>query len=283
MGTKETTKASHQEMFDRARHEDHSKRACHSFDNDKFICYNLINGKAKIAESTNTLAYSSSSPGPDRGKSSHCIPLGLQRSLTHVSHPGPPSLGTGGRPDQVLGAVVRPLGHDSPESTEATEGHSIVKLAEAKSIAERVIAALSPHCDRIEIAGSIRREKPVVHDIDVVLIPKPEEELLFNAALCRLGSMEVDGPKLKRIRLPENISVDIYLADPSTWAILLLIRTGSAESNVRLSSLARSKGWRLKASGEGLFDEDGTRIAGDTEKSIYEALGMQYQEPNERG
>ncbi len=158
-----------------------------------------------------------------------------------------------------------------------------MKFEEAKLIAERAKATLSPHCERIEVAGSIRREKPVVHDIDMVLIPKSGDELLLNTVLCRLGTIEVDGPKLKRIRLPENISLDLYLAEPSTWAILLLIRTGSAESNVRLSSLARSRGWRLKASGEGLFDEEGNRIAGDSEESIFEALGIAYQEPHERG
>ena len=157
-------------------------------------------------------------------------------------------------------------------------------MEQAKPIAERVKATLSPHCDRIEIAGSIRRGKPFVHDIDLVMIPKSGEELMLNSLLCGMGTIEVDGPRLKRLRLPrENITIDIYLATPATWAILLLIRTGSAESNIRLSSLARSKGWRLKADGAGLFDEDGNRIAGDTEQSIFEALGIPYQEPSERG
>ena len=158
-----------------------------------------------------------------------------------------------------------------------------MKLTEAKLIAERVKATLSPHCDRIEIVGSIRRGKASVRDIDMVLIPKPEAELLLNTVLCSIGRIEVDGAKIKRIRLPENIELDIYLATPATWAMLLLIRTGSAENNMRLSSLAKSKGWHLKASGEGLFDDDGNRIAGDTEESIFEALGVPYQEPNERG
>ncbi|MBA7669483.1 hypothetical protein ES703_77614 [subsurface metagenome] len=66
-----------------------------------------------------------------------------------------------------------------------------------------------------------------------------------------------------------------------TWATLLLIRTGSKESNIRLATLAQKKGWRLKANGEGLFNE-GQRIAGDTEESIYEALELPYQRPEER-
>ena len=159
-----------------------------------------------------------------------------------------------------------------------------MRLQEAKSIAERVRTTLLPHCERVEIAGSIRRGKPTVHDIDIVMVPKSGEELVLNSVLCGIGAIEVDGPRLKRLRLPrENIAIDIYLATPATWTALLLIRTGSAESNVRLSSLAKSKGWHLKASGEGLFDEEGNRIAGDTEESIFEALGIPYQEPHERG
>jgi len=46
--------------------------------------------------------------------------------------------------------------------------------------------------------------------------------------------------------------------------------------------LTKKRGWRLAASGDGLFDETGRRIASDTERSIYEALEMPWQEPWER-
>jgi DNA polymerase (family 10) len=158
-----------------------------------------------------------------------------------------------------------------------------MKLEEAMAIAERLEGMLSPYCDKIGIAGSIRRQRPVVKDIDLVAVVKPGQELLFDSLLYGLGKTELSGPKIWRIRLPEGISADFYLATEGTWATLLLIRTGSAESNIRLSSLARSKGWHLKASGEGLFDENGNRVAGDSERSVFEALGIPYQEPNERG
>lgn len=158
-----------------------------------------------------------------------------------------------------------------------------MRLEEAKTIADRVKETLAPHCERIEIAGSIRRAKPMVNDIDIVLIEKPEAALMMNGLLFNMGIVKLNGPKIKRVYLPErNISVDIYIATPAAWATLLLIRTGSKENNIRLCSLARRKGYHLEASGGGLFDESGTRIAGDTEESIYEALGVPYQEPKER-
>lgn len=160
-----------------------------------------------------------------------------------------------------------------------------MRLEEARLIAERVKQTLSPYCERVEIAGSIRRGKPIVHDIDIILIEKPEAALTINYALSHIGTIAKDGPKVKQLWYTENqslISVDLYLATPATWSTLLLIRTGSKENNIRLAMIAKRRGWQLKANGDGLFDEDGNRVAGDTEQSIYQALGIPYQEPEER-
>ena len=46
--------------------------------------------------------------------------------------------------------------------------------------------------------------------------------------------------------------------------------------------IAQRRGWHLKANGDGLFNHHGNRMAGDTEESIFEALGVPYQEPEER-
>jgi len=159
----------------------------------------------------------------------------------------------------------------------------MMKLEEAKSIAERVKEILAPYCERIEIVGSIRRQKPIVNDIDIVLIEKPEASLMMTSLLFSIGVVKISGSAIKRVYLPEdNIIVDFYVATPATWSTLLLIRTGSKENNIRLCSLARRKGWHLEASGNGLFDGEGNRIAGDTEESIYEALGVPYQKPGDR-
>ena len=160
-----------------------------------------------------------------------------------------------------------------------------MRLQEARTIAERVKVTLAPYCDRIEIAGSIRRAKPMVNDIDIVLIEKPEAALTINYVLSHIGTIVKDGPKIKQLWYTENqtlISVDLYIATPATWATLLLIRTGSKENNIRLATIAKRKGWHLKANGDGLFNEKEERIAGDTEESIYEALAIPYQEPEER-
>jgi len=157
-----------------------------------------------------------------------------------------------------------------------------MKLEVAQKIAAEVIKRVSQYCQKIEVAGSIRRQKEIVHDIDIVLIPSDpwnlEGEVL---ALARPLQPKLSGGKLKRFTF-NGAQIDLYYAAPETWATLLLIRTGSKENNIRLCSLAKKRCWHLAASGDGLFDETGERIAGDTEISIYNALGLPFQRPEER-
>jgi len=153
-------------------------------------------------------------------------------------------------------------------------------LERAQKIAEAVVKRLTPYCKKIEVAGSIRRRKPWVKDIDLVLIPSDLWNLQHE--IMGLGQPRAAGSKIMRV-MAGATQIDIYIASEQTWATLLLIRTGSAENNIRLCSRAKELGWHLAASGDGLFNEKGQRIAGDTEISIYNALGLPWQRPEERG
>lgn len=154
-----------------------------------------------------------------------------------------------------------------------------MELEQAQKIANEVLWRLAPYCKKIEVAGSVRRQKPFPGDIDFVLIPSDPWNL--NQEIMRLGPPKLAGDKLKRVA-HQGVQLDFYFATEETWATLLLIRTGSKDNNIRLATLAKKRGWHLAANGDGLFDEKGQRVAGDTEQSIYEALGLTYQEPWER-
>ena len=129
-----------------------------------------------------------------------------------------------------------------------------IELSRAQKIAGAVVGLLNPCCSRIEVVGSVRRKRPWVNDIDLVVIPKDLWSL--HAELTRLGGgqMKMSGAKIMRV-MYGSIQVDVYIADEYTWATLLLIRTGSKENNIRLCTVARDRGWHLAASGDGLFDE----------------------------
>jgi DNA polymerase (family 10) len=162
-----------------------------------------------------------------------------------------------------------------------------MKLFEATQIAMELVNRLQPYCDRIEVVGSIRRGRAWVNDIDIVAIPHEEKILaggFFNVQHL-VASITGDQPHGGHSYLAcsyRQISVDIYLATPSSWGTLLLIRTGSKQHNIKLCTLARDKGWQLHASGQGLFDGSNRRIAGDTEESIFKALGLLFIPPDQR-
>jgi DNA polymerase (family 10) len=161
-----------------------------------------------------------------------------------------------------------------------------MELLRAQCIAEAVVALLKPFCERIEVGGSIRRRRPFVHDIDLVAIPSNQGQ--FVTKLMAMGRMKMGGQKVIRVTMAE-IELDVYVATPVTWATLLLIRTGSARHNVMLCSRAKSMGMKLHADGSGLFSISAdcetiheSRIAGDTEESIFNALRLPYKRPEER-
>ena len=156
-----------------------------------------------------------------------------------------------------------------------------MELNFAQTIADGVVSQLSPHCEKITVAGSIRRRRPFPQDIDLVLIPSDRARLDYVLmSLSKDGTMKMSGSKIARVAM-ERIDLDVYYATEETWSTLLLIRTGSKQSNIRLATAAKREGLRLAASGDGLF-EGKERIAGDTEQSIFEKLRIPFLDPWER-
>ena len=150
-----------------------------------------------------------------------------------------------------------------------------------------MVIKLSPYCDRIQVAGSIRRRRPFPRDIDIVCIPSNQGQ--FITALRALGPFKIGGAAIIRVAMPTGVELDVYIAEAKTWATLLLIRTGSAGHNIRLCSKAKQLRMKLHADGSGLFqlnapgsDGEEVRIAGDTEQSIFAALGLPYIQPEQR-
>ena len=158
-------------------------------------------------------------------------------------------------------------------------------LEEAEKLAETIKTAVVAHCSKIEVAGSIRRQKPKVHDIDFVVVAKNDSDWkAINEVLRWLRAKpNCSGNQLIKAYVPcQNglFQVDFYRAKQETFGIHLLVRTGSAEHNCWLAGYAISKGMRLKYS-EGLI-QNGKPIAGADEKSVFEALALPFPQPTQR-
>src|SRR3990167_7413889 len=119
-----------------------------------------------------------------------------------------------------------------------------VKLSRAAEIAQRTKAQLAPHCHRIEIAGSIRRCKASVGDIEIVAIPKPYDVGLFASGIASVVDQwtKVKGElpcKYTQRLLPEGITLDLFFAKPENWGLIFSIQTGSAH----FSHQVLARGW----------------------------------------
>lgn len=185
-----------------------------------------------------------------------------------------------------------------------------VPREQAERIAARLVEMLAPACTSITIAGSIRRLRSSIGDIDLVVQPLliPTLDMFelptgepHNAltALCDAyveegqlaRRLDVNGrpswgASLKRAEF-RGLNVDIQsVTDPHTLGAWLLIRTGPAEFNKKLVTPRRQGGW-LPAGFE--FKDGfqlwswGERVLTPTERSVFEALGLGYREPWDRG
>lgn len=94
-----------------------------------------------------------------------------------------------------------------------------MELERAQRVANEVIKRLSPYCKKIEVVGSIRRQKAQVRDIDIVLIPSDPWNLSHE--IRGWGSSHIGGDKLMRIMMG-NTQVDLYFASSSPFSFISL-------------------------------------------------------------
>jgi DNA polymerase/3'-5' exonuclease PolX len=160
-----------------------------------------------------------------------------------------------------------------------------MQLDKALEIAERTKELLAPYCERIEIAGSIRRKKPQVKDIELVAIPKPYDVGLFESGIATVVNQweKVRGElpcKYTQRLLPDGIALDLFFANHENWGLIYAMRTGSAD----YSHKVLATGWvklGYKSEGGQLCISD-RQIAIPEEKDLFKLIGVPYLDPELR-
>lgn len=162
------------------------------------------------------------------------------------------------------------------------------------AIAHRIVYELLPFCDKIEIAGSIRRKCPHVGDIDLVALPMPGmRQMLIDRMLRNTRQLSAGAVNIS-VELANGIPVQLFIAHgeepgelfeealrPSNWISLLVMRTGSRLHNIVIANIARSKGMHWNPQ-EGL-QRNGRYLQGiDTEEAFFAALDLPYVAPEDR-
>jgi len=135
---------------------------------------------------------------------------------------------------------------------------------------------------KISLAGSIRRRKETVGDIDVLAASKePLRVIDFFTRYPGVEKVLMKGTTKSSIVLAEGLQVDLRVVEDESFGSALQYFTGSKEHNIRLRELAIDRSWRL--SEYGLFDKKtNERVAGEGEGEIYKALGLNFVEPELR-
>ncbi len=170
-----------------------------------------------------------------------------------------------------------------------------MQLSQAHRLALKVMSELLPFCEKIEIAGSVRRERNQVNDLDLVLIPKNGLAPIIKRMLrsCELvtGGRVLDSRNLTYQLRTGGHQIDLFVAHgeivdlvsrtPSNWGAVYLCRTGSVQHNVQLCARAQAKGLKF-APYRGVVNVGNEIIASATEADIYHALDLPYREPTDR-
>ncbi len=147
-------------------------------------------------------------------------------------------------------------------------------LVDAWRVAEGLLAAIRTGApvDRVEVAGSLRRRRETVGDLDILATStRPERVFEVFSALPEVRTVRMRGPTKETVELSDGLQVDLRVVEPAAFGAALQYFTGSKDHNVHLRSRARDRG--LKVNEYGVFRGE-ERVAGATEDDVYAALGL---------
>ncbi len=165
--------------------------------------------------------------------------------------------------------------------------HDRVLLSTAMETATSIIAALEPLAERVSYAGSLRRMRETIGDVDILATAEREGGAqAIMRAFSGTGEVIVSGPTKTSIRVSagppgQSLQVDLRVVKPAAFGAALQYFTGSQAHNVAVRQIAVRAGRKLSEYGlfrvaEGSDDE---LIASATEEEVYQQLGLQWVPP----
>lgn len=180
------------------------------------------------------------------------------------------------------------------------KGRERMLLAQALSVADEFISALKrlPEVKKISPAGSLRRMKETVRDIDILVTSpcpvrntkysqrnkisngtRPQKVMDVFTGLPQVKEILAKGSTKSSVLTKDGIQVDVRVVEPESFGAALLYFTGSKAHNIKIREMAMKKGWKINE--YGVF-RGKTRLAGQTEEEIFKLLGLPYIIPELR-
>lgn len=139
-----------------------------------------------------------------------------------------------------------------------------------------------PEVDKASIAGSLRRMQETIGDVDLIAASSDPSSVVDRfTTLPEVKNVLGHGPTKGTIVTKDNLQVDLRVVKPNEYGAGIQYFTGSQAHNIKLRSIAEDMGFKVNE--YGLFRlADNERIAGETEESMYETLGLRWIPPELR-
>lgn len=170
-----------------------------------------------------------------------------------------------------------------------------VPLKVARGLAQEVTSLLEPEVGRSAIVGSLRRGRPTVGDIELLVEPRQSAGLLYASPVgdeldrvvrdfIEIGTFSIRPPRrlgsAYKALVYRGVALDLFICrPPASWGVLTFIRTGPAEWNLRVVSECRERGFRFEG---GQLWRGSEPLDTPTEEDVFVALGLAYIPPAER-
>lgn len=155
---------------------------------------------------------------------------------------------------------------------------------EIKQAEQMLHACLDPYGIQFEIAGSYRRGRPDSGDIDILVIDRPDMDVLNTVVQCPIFRYRLaQGPKkFLGVGLIDRLHrrIDVELVQPEQYPFAIVYFTGSSGFNVKMREYAAQHGLRLNE--KGLFGPQGEFYPAQSESDLFYILGLQYLTPEQR-
>ncbi|MFH0826305.1 MAG: DNA polymerase/3'-5' exonuclease PolX [Candidatus Omnitrophota bacterium] len=161
-------------------------------------------------------------------------------------------------------------------------GKERMTLAQATAVAVEFTAELKklPEVKKMAFAGSLRRQKETVRDVDILVISdKPTKVMSAFTKIPSVKDILAEGETKSSVRTKSDVQVDCRVVEPKSFGAALLYFTGSKNFNIKLRQLAIRK--NLKVNEYGIFRKH-SFVAGRTEEEIFKKLNLEYVEPEMR-
>lgn len=171
--------------------------------------------------------------------------------------------------------ILKGIGFAEQSSQRFILGHMMSQMRAVVDLLEK-----TPGAEKITIAGSARRRKETIGDVDILAVSaKPKIVMDSFISMPQVVNVIAHGPTKSSVKLKTGLNIDLRVVKKESYGAALAYFTGSKYHNVALRQMAIKHGWKLNE--YGLFKGD-RQIAGKTEEELYKKFGMDYIEPELR-